>query len=263
MVRDIVIIGAGPAGISMAVESRTAGVSAERVLVVERAHEHSFAIRKYYPETKVVTANYKGFEAVCTGTLCLADSTKAETLSYLDRAIRDFDVRVRIQRDRLEDPSGPTGPRVHDLHRQGRVRDAGRGGGHRDTGQAQQADLSAARLPQGSPPLRDRLHRGAERAGTRRGRGRLGLRVRPAPRPHGERRHLELSPQGVLTDEPHQQRRPARPRREGPGPAAPRLGHRLRRKFRRQARGLASPTASPRSSTTSSTPWAAARPTIS
>jgi thioredoxin reductase (NADPH) len=93
-VQDIVIIGAGPAGISMAVESRTAGVPAERVRVIERAHEHSFAIRKYYPETKVVTANYKGFEAVCTGTLCLADSTKAETLSYLDRAIRDFDVRV-------------------------------------------------------------------------------------------------------------------------------------------------------------------------
>jgi thioredoxin reductase (NADPH) len=94
-VQDIVIIGAGPAGISMAVESRTAGVPAERVLVIERAHEHSFAIRKYYPESKIVTANYKGFEAVCTGTMCLADSTKAETLSYLDKAILDFDVRVR------------------------------------------------------------------------------------------------------------------------------------------------------------------------
>ena len=93
--QDIVIIGAGPAGISMAVESRTAGVPAERVLVLERAHEHSFAIRKYYPESKIVTANYKGFEAVCTGTLCLADSTKAETLSYLDQAILDHDVRVR------------------------------------------------------------------------------------------------------------------------------------------------------------------------
>jgi thioredoxin reductase (NADPH) len=92
---DIVIIGAGPAGISMAAESRAAGVPADRVLVIERAHEHSFAIRKYYPESKLVTANYKGFEAVCTGTLCLADSTKTETLSYLDRAIRDFDVHVR------------------------------------------------------------------------------------------------------------------------------------------------------------------------
>ena len=91
---SVVIIGAGPAGISMAVESRAAGVPAERILVLEKASEHSFSIRKFYPENKLVTANYKGFEAVCTGTLCLADSTKHETLSYLDRAIRDHDVRV-------------------------------------------------------------------------------------------------------------------------------------------------------------------------
>jgi thioredoxin reductase (NADPH) len=94
-VPSIVIIGAGPAGISMAVEARSAGVPAGDVLVLEKAAEHSFAIRKYYPESKVVTANYKGFEAVCTGTLCLLDSTKNETLSYLDRAILDHDVQVR------------------------------------------------------------------------------------------------------------------------------------------------------------------------
>jgi thioredoxin reductase (NADPH) len=91
---SIVIIGAGPAGISMAVESRAAGIPAADVLVLEKAREHSFAIRKYYPENKLVTANYKGFEAICTGTLCLANSSKPETLSYLDRAIRDHDVAV-------------------------------------------------------------------------------------------------------------------------------------------------------------------------
>jgi thioredoxin reductase (NADPH) len=93
-VPSIVIIGAGPAGISMAVESRAAGIPAADVLVLEKAREHSFAIRKYYPENKLVTANYKGFEAICTGTLCLADSSKHETLSYLDQAIRDHDVNV-------------------------------------------------------------------------------------------------------------------------------------------------------------------------
>jgi len=94
---SIVIVGAGPAGISMAVEARAAGVPSEEVLVLEKAAEHSFAIRKYYPESKLVTANYKGFEAVCTGTLCLLDSTKHETLSYLDRAILEHDVRVRYR----------------------------------------------------------------------------------------------------------------------------------------------------------------------
>jgi thioredoxin reductase (NADPH) len=94
VVPSIVIIGAGPAGISMAVESRAAGIPAADVLVLEKAREHSFAIRKYYPENKLVTANYKGFEAICTGTLCLTDSSKHETLSYLDQAIRDHQVNV-------------------------------------------------------------------------------------------------------------------------------------------------------------------------
>ncbi len=94
VVPSIIIIGAGPAGISMAVESRAAGIPAADVLVLEKAREHSFAIRKYYPENKLVTANYKGFEAICTGTLCLADSSKHETLSYLDEAIRDHEVNV-------------------------------------------------------------------------------------------------------------------------------------------------------------------------
>ena len=78
----------------MAVEGRAAGFPAEEILVLERAHEHSFSIRKYYPENKLVTANYKGFEAICTGTLCLADLSKHETLSYLDKAIQDHAVKV-------------------------------------------------------------------------------------------------------------------------------------------------------------------------
>ena len=92
---DLLIIGAGPAGISMAVEACAAGVPHDRVLVLEQSPEHSFSIKKYYPENKLVTANYKGFEAACTGVMCLADSTKQETLSYLDEAIRAHQVTVR------------------------------------------------------------------------------------------------------------------------------------------------------------------------
>lgn len=94
---DILIIGAGPAGISMAVEARAAGVSPERVLVLERAPEHSFSLKKYYPEDKLVTANYKGFEAACTGVMCMPDLSKTETLSYLDRTLRQYAIRVRYE----------------------------------------------------------------------------------------------------------------------------------------------------------------------
>ena len=94
---DIVIIGAGPAGISMAVEARSAGVDPERVLVLEKAPEHSFSLKKFYPEDKLVTANYKGFESVCTGVMCMPDLTKSETITYLDRTLRQFAIRVRYE----------------------------------------------------------------------------------------------------------------------------------------------------------------------
>ena len=95
--KDIVIIGAGPAGISMAVESENAGISAENILILEKADEHSFTIKKYYPDNKLVTANYKGFAAACTGVMCLADSSKNETISYLDKAIETHKLNVHYQ----------------------------------------------------------------------------------------------------------------------------------------------------------------------
>jgi thioredoxin reductase (NADPH) len=91
---DIVIIGAGPAGISMAAEARTAGVASDNMLVIEKAPEHSFTLKRYYPDDKLVTANYKGFDVVCTGVLCMPDLTKHETISYLDRALTDHGIIV-------------------------------------------------------------------------------------------------------------------------------------------------------------------------
>ena len=46
---DLIIVGAGPAGIALAAEARAAGVPAARILILEKALEHSWIIRKYYP----------------------------------------------------------------------------------------------------------------------------------------------------------------------------------------------------------------------
>lgn len=92
---DLVVVGAGPAGIALGAEAVAAGVPRERILILEKGEAHSFTIRKFYPDAKLVTANYKGFAAVCTGVLCIPDLSKGETLSYLDRAIRDFGLQVR------------------------------------------------------------------------------------------------------------------------------------------------------------------------
>ncbi|HSS45326.1 MAG TPA: NAD(P)-binding domain-containing protein, partial [Thermoanaerobaculia bacterium] len=96
---DLVVVGAGPAGIALAAEARAAGVPAGRILVVEKAEAHSWIIRKYYPASKPVLATYKGIEAKCEGVLCIPDLTREETLSYLDRAISESGVAVRYREE--------------------------------------------------------------------------------------------------------------------------------------------------------------------
>jgi thioredoxin reductase (NADPH) len=92
---EMIIVGAGPAGISMAAEARTVGISAEQILVIEKGETHSWAIRKFYPAAKVVAANYKGIDAVCAGVMCISDMSKEETLTYIDRTIRQYNLDVR------------------------------------------------------------------------------------------------------------------------------------------------------------------------
>lgn len=96
---DLIIVGAGPAGIALASEARAAGVPAGRIAVVERGNVHSWVIRKYYPAAKPVLANYKGIEARCEGVLCIPNLTVDQTLSYLDRAILDSGVAVSYEEE--------------------------------------------------------------------------------------------------------------------------------------------------------------------
>jgi thioredoxin reductase (NADPH) len=99
---EMVIVGAGPAGISLAAEAVHAGVDKSRIIIYEKAETHSWSIRKFYPENKLVTANYKGSNAECKGISCLLDSTKAETLSYLDKMIIDNQLTVKYNQQVLE-----------------------------------------------------------------------------------------------------------------------------------------------------------------
>lgn len=79
----------------MAAEARTSGIPADQILVLEKGAAHSWALRKFYPAAKVVTANYKGIDAVCTGVMCISDMSKEETLTYIDQAIAEHEIDVR------------------------------------------------------------------------------------------------------------------------------------------------------------------------
>ena len=91
---DLVIIGAGPAGIALAAEARAVGHAASNVLVLEKGSAHNWAIRQYYPAHKKTTANYKGHVAQCEGLLCITDMTKDETITFFDQVIASYEIII-------------------------------------------------------------------------------------------------------------------------------------------------------------------------
>jgi thioredoxin reductase (NADPH) len=93
---DLIIIGAGPGGIALAAEAFASGIDQSQILILEKGPTHNSAIRQLYPETKLTTANYKGFAARCEGLLCVRDMTKPETLQFFDKMIGDYHVNIEF-----------------------------------------------------------------------------------------------------------------------------------------------------------------------
>src|SRR5262252_474467 len=91
---DLIVIGAGPGGIALAAEASACGFSGGKTVVLEKAKSHNWAIRQFYPEQKLTTANYKGFLAHCEGLLCIADMTKPETIEFFDSIIERYRLEV-------------------------------------------------------------------------------------------------------------------------------------------------------------------------
>lgn len=94
---DLIIIGAGPGGIALAAEAQASGIDPSKILVLEKAATHNWAIRQLYPEQKLTTANYKGFQARCEGLLCISDMSKAETLQYFDWIIARYKLNLQYE----------------------------------------------------------------------------------------------------------------------------------------------------------------------
>ena len=92
---ELLIIGAGPGGIALAAEATAVGIDSDQILILEKAHSHNSAIRQLYPEQKITTANYKGFEAKCEGLLCVGDMTKTQTIEFFDKVIDDYNINIK------------------------------------------------------------------------------------------------------------------------------------------------------------------------
>ncbi|WP_306589599.1 NAD(P)-binding domain-containing protein [Geothrix sp. 21YS21S-4] len=90
---DLLIVGAGPAGIATAVEAREAGI--ERILLLEKGPGHSFSIEKLYTPGKRVDKVYLGQEVECEGAVCIVDGTRETVLATLDDFVRQYGLEIR------------------------------------------------------------------------------------------------------------------------------------------------------------------------
>ena len=90
---DVLVIGAGPAGIATAVEARRAGI--ERILILEKGPKHSFSIEKLYTPNKRVDKAYLGQAVDCQGAVCIVDGTRESVLATLDGFILQHGLQVQ------------------------------------------------------------------------------------------------------------------------------------------------------------------------
>lgn len=94
VIHQIVIIGAGPAGISAAVEALNKGFSPEDILILEKSGEIAHMIASKYPDEKAVLANYKNKVADDIGGLQIEDMTKKEFMTYMNDLVHTHKIQI-------------------------------------------------------------------------------------------------------------------------------------------------------------------------
>jgi len=91
---DLIIIGGGPGGIGAAVEAKALGL--EKVLMIEKADNHSHTIRKFYKDQKRVDKDWQGQAVDLEGNVEFTDGTKESTLDYFDRLLDEEEIDTRF-----------------------------------------------------------------------------------------------------------------------------------------------------------------------
>ena len=94
-IHQLVIVGAGPAGIATAVESYLQGI--HDIVLLEKDKEHNSTIRKYYKENKRVDLEWKGQKVELNGRIHFIDGTKETTLDFFDEILDHHGVELQTQ----------------------------------------------------------------------------------------------------------------------------------------------------------------------
>jgi len=91
---DLVVIGAGPGGISAAVEAGIAGVDNNKILILEKSDAHNETVRKFYKHGKRVDVDWNGIKAEFHGHLSFEQGSKEEYIKQFDDIIEKYNLKV-------------------------------------------------------------------------------------------------------------------------------------------------------------------------
>jgi thioredoxin reductase (NADPH) len=92
---DLIIIGAGPAGIATAIEARRACI--KRILLLEKGPTHSFLIEKLYTPGKRVDRLWQGHDVLCEGVTCIMDGTRESVLQTFEKFVRRYELPIEYE----------------------------------------------------------------------------------------------------------------------------------------------------------------------
>ena len=91
---DLVVVGAGPGGISAAVEAGIAGVDNEKIVILEKSDMHNETVRKFYKHGKRVDVDWNGIKAEFHGHLSFEQGSKEEYIKQFDDIIEKYNLKV-------------------------------------------------------------------------------------------------------------------------------------------------------------------------
>ncbi|QCI28530.1 NAD(P)-binding domain-containing protein [Caminibacter pacificus] len=92
---DIAIIGAGPGGIASTIEAKLKGI--DKVIVLEKADNHSDMIRKFYKPGKRVDKDWQGKKFEFEGNVTFEECSKEEYLEQMEKKIQDAGVADKFK----------------------------------------------------------------------------------------------------------------------------------------------------------------------
>lgn len=90
---DLIIIGAGPAGIGAALEAKLKG---KEPCVLEKADSICQTFVKFYKDGKRVDKEYKGHDSVNRGNVPFEDGTKESTLETFEQVLKEHSINVEF-----------------------------------------------------------------------------------------------------------------------------------------------------------------------